>query len=36
VVTRDGNQAAQNLMAQVFELRESFEWRGLGEVPYSA
>ena len=36
VVTRDGNQAAQALMAQIFELRESFEWRGLGEVPASA
>ena len=36
VVTRDGNLAAQNLVSQVFELRESFEWRGLGEVPYSA
>jgi hydrogenase expression/formation protein HypD len=36
VVTRDGNQAAQALMAQVFDLRDSFEWRGLGEVPYSA
>ena len=23
-------------MSEVFELRESFEWRGLGEVPYSA
>ena len=23
-------------MADVFELRKSFEWRGLGEVPYSA
>jgi hydrogenase expression/formation protein HypD len=23
-------------VAEVFELRESFEWRGLGEVPYSA
>ena len=36
VVTRGGNLAAQNLVSQVFELRESFEWRGLGEVPYSA
>lgn len=23
-------------MAEVFELRKSFEWRGLGTVPYSA
>jgi len=35
-VTRDGNQKAQALVAQVFELREVFEWRGLGSVPYSA
>jgi len=35
-VTRDGNAAAQAVVAAVFELRPSFEWRGLGEVPYSA
>ena len=35
-VTRDGNRKAQTLVAEVFELRRSFEWRGLGEVPYSA
>ena len=35
-VTRDGNLAAQTLVAEVFELRDRFEWRGLGEVPYSA
>jgi hydrogenase expression/formation protein HypD len=35
-VTRDGNQAAQALVAQIFELRDRFEWRGLGEVPHSA
>jgi hydrogenase expression/formation protein HypD len=35
-VTRAGNLAAQQLVAEVFELRSSFEWRGLGEVPYSA
>ncbi len=35
-VTRDGNVKAQNLVAEVFELRKRFEWRGLGEVPYSA
>jgi hydrogenase expression/formation protein HypD len=34
-VTRDGNIKAQSLVAEVFELRRSFEWRGLGEVPYS-
>ena len=36
VVTRDGNTKAQGLVAEVFELRRSFEWRGLGEVPYGA
>jgi len=35
-VTRAGNVKAQNLVAEVFELRKSFEWRGLNEVPYSA
>ena len=35
-VTRDGNGKAKALVAEVFELRRSFEWRGLGEVPYSA
>jgi hydrogenase expression/formation protein HypD len=35
-VTRLGNIKAQNLVAEVFELRRSFEWRGLGVVPYSA
>jgi hypothetical protein len=35
-VTREGNLKAQALVAEVFELRRAFEWRGLGEVPYSA
>ena len=35
-VTRQGNLKAQALVAEVLELRRSFEWRGLGEVPYSA
>ncbi|HET9024106.1 MAG TPA: hydrogenase formation protein HypD [Burkholderiaceae bacterium] len=35
-VTRAGNEKAKALVAEVFELRKSFEWRGLGEVPYSA
>jgi hydrogenase expression/formation protein HypD len=35
-VTRAGNLKAQALVSEVFELRRSFEWRGLGEVPYSA
>jgi hydrogenase expression/formation protein HypD len=34
-VTRDGNAKAQRLVAEVLELRPSFEWRGLGELPYS-
>jgi hydrogenase expression/formation protein HypD len=36
VVSREGNLKAQDLVAEVFELRRAFEWRGLGEVPYSA
>jgi len=35
-VDRDGNARAQALMHEVFELRDSFEWRGLGEIPHSA
>lgn len=35
-VTREGNRKAQALVAEVFEPRESFEWRGLGPVPHSA
>ncbi|SIQ88193.1 hydrogenase expression/formation protein HypD [Aromatoleum tolulyticum] len=35
-VTEDGNLKAQALVSEVFELRRSFEWRGLREVPYSA
>ncbi len=34
-VTRDGNTKAQRLVAEVFELRANFEWRGLGDLPYS-
>jgi hydrogenase expression/formation protein HypD len=34
-VSRDGNLKAQALVADVFELRKTFEWRGLGDVPYS-
>lgn len=36
VVTPKGNEKAQAIVSDVFELRRSFEWRGLGEVPYSA
>jgi len=35
-VNREGNGKAQALVAEVFEVRKSFEWRGLGQVPYSA
>jgi hydrogenase expression/formation protein HypD len=35
-VTRDGNAAAIKVVADVMEMRDSFEWRGLGEVPNSA
>ncbi len=35
-VTYEGNLKAQAVVAEVFELRRTFEWRGLGQVPYSA
>jgi hydrogenase expression/formation protein HypD len=35
-VTREGNRKAQDRVAEVFELRREFEWRGLSVVPYSA
>lgn len=35
-VSREGNLKAQDRVAEVFELRREFEWRGLGLVPYSA
>ena len=35
-VTREGNLRSQAVMAEVLELRPSFEWRGLGEIPESA
>jgi hydrogenase expression/formation protein HypD len=34
-VTRDGNRRAIAEVADIFELREQFEWRGLGNLPYS-
>ena len=36
VVRDDGNPQALALMAQVFELRPHFEWRGLGFISQSA
>lgn len=35
-VSKTGNLTAQALMDEIFEMRETFEWRGLGEVPNSA
>lgn len=35
-VSPEGNRLAIELMARVFELRDTFEWRGLGQVPHSA
>jgi hydrogenase expression/formation protein HypD len=35
-VTSEGNRKAQAAVADVFELRRAFEWRGLGVTPYSA
>ncbi|HID65889.1 MAG TPA: hydrogenase formation protein HypD, partial [Aquificaceae bacterium] len=35
-VTYNGNEKAQKLVADVFELRKTFEWRGLCIIPYSS
>ena len=35
-VTENGNLKAQAEMAEIFETRETFEWRGLGWLPDSA
>ena len=35
-VTTECNRIAQREIAEVFELRAAFEWRGLGELPASA
>ncbi|WP_108649527.1 hydrogenase formation protein HypD [Dongshaea marina] len=35
-VTELGNVKAQMLMAECFEMRTRFNWRGLGDIPYSA
>lgn len=34
-VTWDGNAAALALLADVFEVRDTFEWRGLGPIEHS-
>ena len=35
-VTAGGNPVAQRAIAEIFELRDTFEWRGLGQLPASA
>jgi len=35
-VTREGNHTCQTIMEDVLQLREQFEWRGLGQIPHSA
>ena len=35
-VTHEGNLKAQAIVSAVLELRDAFDWRGLGEVPQSA
>ncbi|MDH5231302.1 MAG: hydrogenase formation protein HypD [Gammaproteobacteria bacterium] len=36
VVTHAGNRKAQALIQDVFEIRDTFEWRGLGQLKNSA
>lgn len=35
-VTRDGNLKAQDMIDEYFEMRDSFRWRGMGDVEKSA
>ncbi|MCL1922270.1 MAG: hydrogenase formation protein HypD [Propionibacteriaceae bacterium] len=35
VVLRQGNHEAIRVLDEVFSMRESFEWRGLGTIPHS-
>ncbi len=35
IVPKDGNSVALDAITQVFELREFFEWRGLGSIDHS-
>jgi hydrogenase expression/formation protein HypD len=35
-VTRSGNQTAKTLIDRYFTLRDTFRWRGLGDIPFSA
>ena len=34
-VSRDGNLRAKAEVSDIFELRDEFEWRGLGQLPHS-
>ena len=36
VANHEGNLKAQGLIDKYFQTRESFEWRGLGDIPHSA
>ncbi|MCM0591609.1 MAG: hydrogenase formation protein HypD [Gloeotrichia echinulata GP01] len=35
IVKNEGNSVALTAMNQVFTVRDNFDWRGLGEIPYS-
>jgi hydrogenase expression/formation protein HypD len=35
LVQQQGNRVAIEAVHQVFEVRETFEWRGLGDIPHS-
>ena len=35
-VSTQGNMKSQQVFAETLELRDSFEWRGLGFIPHSA
>ncbi len=35
IVPREGNRVALGAIAEVFELREFFEWRGMGSIDHS-
>jgi hydrogenase expression/formation protein HypD len=35
IVAEDGNEQALAALSEVFELREFFEWRGLGSIDHS-
>uniref|UniRef100_A0A7V4N3K2 Hydrogenase formation protein HypD n=1 Tax=Thermodesulfobacterium geofontis TaxID=1295609 RepID=A0A7V4N3K2_9BACT len=35
-VTPEGNIKAKEFLKEVFNIRKTFPWRGLGEIPYSA